>query len=475
MTISQDHEPTAEQAEIVVQARTTSDNLLLTAYAGCGKTTTLELLERHVKQKPILYLAFNKKIAEDATKRMASTTSVRTLNGMGHRIWDQGRNLKLDTKKSQAIFKEIIDASPKSAQGPMWDSYWAVIQGVALAKALGYIPEGIFPSARRLISSGPFHARLEEAPDDLTADLIDAVLSRSITAAYKGHIDFNDQVYMPALFGAVCPRFPLVAVDEVQDLNPVNHALLDKLAKGRLIGVGDDFQAIYQFRGAMQGGMDSLRGRFNMATLPLSTSFRCPRAVVESARWRVPNFNWIKDGGHVETLDRLDASTIDEDSAIICRNNAPLFKLALNLLSNGRSVSVAGSDIGPKIIGIMRRLGADDASQGTVLSAIDDWLAEREDRGSTTAHDIAECMRVFTMYGTTLNHAILHAEHLFAQSGTLRLMTGHKAKGLEFDTVYHLDPWLCRMDEEQDQNLRYVIQTRSLDTYYEVDSNQIQW
>lgn len=450
---------------------------MINSLAGCGKTSTLEMIERAVKTKPILYLCFNKKIADDASKRMLSTTTVRTFNSMGHRIWAQSlgsRNLTLDPRKSATILRELINETPKADQGPIWDSFWEVVHGVGLAKALGYVPEGKYPSAKRLISAGAFHSSLEESPDDLTADLIDAVLTRSIKEAYNGRIDYNDQVYMPAIFGGTFPRFPLVKVDEVQDLNPVNHALLDRLVKHRLIAVGDPWQSVYGFRGAVQSGMETLQGKFSCTPTDLSVSFRCPREVVLAARWRVPHFKWIKEGGHVEVLHHLNGADIPDSSAILCRNNAPLFKVGLNLLGIGRSVSVAGSDIGPKVIGIIRKLGDDSLPQASVVSAIDDWLAEKLARESTTAQDLADCMKVFASFGATLGQAISYAEHLFAQKGTIRLMTGHKAKGLEFETVYHLDPWLCK-DTEQDMNLRYVIQTRSLDTYYEINSRDIRW
>jgi hypothetical protein len=48
--------------------------------------------------------------------------------------------------------------------------------------------------------------------------LIDSVLTDSIRLAYEGQIDFDDQIYMPTLFGGTFPRFPLVMVDEAQDL-----------------------------------------------------------------------------------------------------------------------------------------------------------------------------------------------------------------------------------------------------------------
>lgn len=468
--------PTNEQLHILSLASGTSDNLLIDAYAGCGKTSTLEMIERAVKVKPLLYLVFNRRNADEATKRMLSTTTVRTFNSMGHRVWAQAQArkvMRLEPKKTQVIFKEIVDEVSQKDRGPLWDVYYEVKSGVDKAKALGYIPEGTYDHAKRLIGRDAFHRSLDEEPDELTADLIDAVLKRSIKSAYEGLIDFNDQIYMPALFGGTFPRFPLVKVDESQDLSAINHAMLERLVKGRIIAVGDPFQNIYGFRGAKSRGMSDLRSHYSMKPATLSVSFRCPQAIVENARWRVPNFQWVNRGGHVETLSDLSFNSIPDHAAILCRNNAPLFSLALRLLAQRRSVSVAGSEIGPKIVALMKRLGPDNFSQESSFSAIEDWRAEKLAKESTTANDLADCMKVFVGFGRTLGEAINYAETLFKARGSIRLLTGHKAKGLEFDHVIHINPYLLK-DTEQDMNLRYVIQTRSKDRYYEVDSAFIQ-
>lgn len=468
--------PTSEQVHIMDLARSTNDNLMLNALAGCGKTTTLELIEGVVKAKPLLYLCFNRRNAKEAEERMASTTSVRTFNGLGHRIWTSaiGKRPVPDSNKSRDILRAMINAAPKSVHGPMWDVFWDVIAGVAMAKALGYVPEGIYPNAKRLLTQGAFHAHLDERPDDLISDLIDAVLKTSIKQAYEGAIDFNDQVYMPTLFGGAFPRFPLIKVDEYQDLNPINHAMLDKLAKYRIIGVGDPWQNIYGFRGAKQYGMEEAKQKFKMTECDLSVSFRCPSEIVKHVHWRVPHFKWSKEGGHVECPDRFDSGSIPDNAAIICRNNAPLFRMALLLLSHKRSVNVAGSDVGPKVVGIMRKLGNEEMSQASVLSAVEDWRAEKLSKESASAHDIADCMKVFAGFGKTLGQALNYADHLFKQRGSIQLLTGHKSKGLEWDYVLHLDPWLCG-ESAQDQNLRYVISTRSRNALIEVDFNQIVW
>lgn len=467
--------PTEEQTHILSLANV-QDNLLINALAGTGKTSTLEMFERATKTKPVLYLVFNKRNAKEAETRMLSTTTVRTFNSLGHRIWAKatGKNLSLSPKKSQEILRGIINEVPKRDQGPIWDVFWDVVQGVGMAKALGYIPEGKYEHAKRLCTQGEFHASLDESPDDFVSDLIDAVLTKSIKLAYEGNIDYNDQIYMSALFGGTYPQFPLVMVDESQDLSPVNHAMLDKLGKGRLCAVGDPWQNIYGFRGAKSGGMGSIAERFSTTSCDLSISFRCPKAIVEHVHWRVPHFKWMKGGGHVEELKELPSADIGDGATILCRNNAPLFKCAMQLLSTGRSVQVVGSEIGPKLIGIMRKLCDENSSKETTIAAIDLWLEERSAKGSKTAKDLADCMKVFAEHGNDLGQAIHYAEHLFAQQGKIQLMTGHKSKGLEFDTVYHLDPWLLSEDE-QDLNLRYVISTRSKDRLFEIESRNIRW
>lgn len=468
--------PTDEQLAILDKVENTDDNLIINALAGTGKTTTLELIQEVIGPEPILYLCFNKRVAVEAEKKFPTTTAVRTFNSLGHRIWAKtnASKLTLNGKKTQEGLAEFIKASPKSAQGPLWDSYWDIVNGVAKAKAIGYVPEGKFPNARRLITQEEFHASLDEEPDDLVKELIDETLFASIQQAYKGYIDYNDQIYMPALFGGTYPDYPHIKVDETQDLNPTNHAMLDRLVKHRLMAVGDPWQSIYGFRGAMQGGMAALKEKFKMVECDLSTSFRCPQAVVEASRWRVPHFKWVKPGGHVEVLKKLPQVTIPDDAAIICRNNAPLFRLALHLLRSKRSVSVAGSDIGPKVIGIMKKLGSSDMSRESLVSCIQDWRAERMAKQSKTASDIADCMIVFASFGQTLGQAVSYAEHLFKQQGTIQLLTGHKAKGMEWDTVYHLDPWLIS-EHEQDLNLRYVITTRAKERLFEINSLDIEW
>jgi hypothetical protein len=461
--------PTDEQQEIISLAQA-KENLQIVAYAGTGKTATLRMLAEKLNG-PILYCAFNKRIIEEAEELKEFPGECRTLNSIGHRVWSKtipGR-VTIDVKKTYNIFKQVVKGHTKEDQRSLWDAYGEIAEAVGLAKATGYIPNGANKQGRRLVGDefwGTTNAR-----GLLQRSCVDEILALSIRAAYEGGCDFDDQLYMPTCFGGSFPRFPVVMVDEEQDLNTVNHEMVRKLTKsGRLISVGDPYQSIYGFRGAVQDGMAANRLRFRMENRTLSVSFRCPSEIVRNARWRVPEFKWNRSGGRVDTLQTLQLGAITDGAAIICRNNAPLFKLALNLLAVGRPCRVAGSDVGPKLVNTLKRLGDVSSNRSSVLSAISVWEESRPEGKS--ASDMADCMRIFAQESRTLAEALARAEFVLRQDGPITLITGHKAKGLEWETVYHLDPWLINSGEQED-NLRYVIQTRAKEAYLEIDSRSL--
>ena len=460
--------PTPEQVAVVDAAKQTSDNLLVSALAGAAKTSTLELVAKALFSVPTLSVAFNKKIQVEMEKRLPGNVTSKTLNGLGHGVWAQaiGRKINLNADKIAELIKLEIEKLDHRSRGEVWDEFGDILRTINMARSNGYVPDQ-FP-AQRLLASDEFYGALDEEPSPLLVDMVETVLDKSIKLAYSGEIDFADQLYMPTLFGGTWPRFPLIMVDEAQDLSPLNHKMLDHLVKSRLIAVGDPNQAIYGFRGAAAHSMSDLRERFKMRELPLSISFRCPRAVVELARVRAPNMQypeWAKPG-EVQHLDEWGPSTVPDGSAVLCRNNAPLFRAAFHFIRKGRGVKLVGTDIGPQLVRALKKLGDEGMSQIEVHSAINSWEAQKmkKSRSKQATKDRADCLRVFADNGQTLREAIIYAEQLFRANGPVQFMTGHKSKGLEFDNVFFLDEWLIgafNPDDEQEHNLRYVIQTRA--------------
>ena len=468
---------TPEQTSVIETVTQTSDNIIIRALAGAAKTSTLIRIAESLPKVSILCLAFNKRIAVEMQERLPPNCTAMTLNSLGHRVWADAISprLKVVTDKNYNLLNDELKKLPKGEQNIAYNEFSDILKIIDFGKSCGYIPTGQFKEAKALMNDAEFFRHLEEEPSRLVEDLVRAVTIKSIEMAKQGYIDFGDQILMPTLFPSMFPHYPLVMVDETQDLSALNHATLRKLAKKRLIAVGDENQSIYGFRGAHQNSMELLQETFSMKSKVLSVSFRCPIAVVKEAQWRAPHMQWPEwaKPGIVQNLFEWDADSIPEEAAIICRNNAPLFSMAIKLLKNGRLPRLIGNDIGAGLLKIMKKFGKTSLSFDEVMIAIAQWTEDtlKKTRSKNKVYDKAECMKIFARQGRTLGEAIVYAEHLFASQGPIQLMTGHKAKGLEFDTVFFLDHGLMNMEDGQDRNLKYVVQTRSKNELYYVESS----
>lgn len=472
---------TEEQTAIIEAALgSPRPNLLINALAGAAKTSTLRFLCKYMPVEPTLSLAFNKKIADTMAKVLPGHVRSATMNSVGHRVWAAltGKRLVVDTKKNYNIVKELVDNLPRRDKFEAYEIFGDIVKTLSRAKLAGYVPPDV-KGGKSILTEDEFFGGLEEAPDSWFIRLTNEALTTGIKQSYGGLIDFDDQIYMSTLFGGSFPTFPRVKVDEAQDLSPLNHAMLDRLVgpKCHLTAVGDPWQSIYAFRGADTTSMGRLRERFNMNEMTLSVSFRCPQAVVKNAHSRVPHMKWPAWAieGTVAELPSWAAADIPDGSAIICRNNAPLMSCALALLRAGRGVHLVGTDLGPQLVRALKKLGDENMKQEQVYAAIDLWEAEklRKSRSPAATSDKAECLRVFAGFGPTLGAAIAYCEHLFSAKGPIQLLSGHKAKGLEWDTTYHLDPqripspWAKEGEAlEQELNVRYVIETRAKKALY---------
>lgn len=479
------HTPTPEQLAIIEAARDTEDNLIISALAGAAKTSTLVMLSEAVPVRT-LCLAFNKKIADEMKTRLPPHCEAMTLNSLGHRIWSDvlGRRLQIEAGKVGDIIKELIDQiDDPDLKKAAWTAFSDLIKAVSFGKQCGYIPDGYAnadPRSKKyaaLMSDDEFQAHYENQLEDWEWDIVREASVRSLDLAWRGQCDYDDQILMPTIFPAPFPRYPLVLIDEAQDLSALNHATLRKLVVKRLIAVGDPCQAIYGFRGAHEESMELLEETFKMRKLILSISFRCPIRVIEHARWRAPHMQWPEwaKTGEVKHLGEWSVDDIPPDAAIICRNNAPLFSLAIKMLQRGRYAQLVGNDVGKGLLRAMMKFGKSDMKRKEVLEAIDKWEAEKKakSRNKGSIADRAECMRIFARQGKDLGDALAYAEHVFACQGPVKLMTGHKSKGLEFRNVFILDRELLG-DEGQERNLRYVMITRAQETLTYINSKDLE-
>lgn len=467
-----DFQPTEEQHAIVLASTETSDNLIVSALAGAAKTSTLVLIADALSDKRILCLAFNSKIAKEMQERLPPNCEARTLNSLGNGILRDliGRWPKVDGRKISQLVYEYVSAMPQGESKKLaFERLSEYSRTISMLKNNGYLPDGYsrpgLPKPKPLIGDESLVEFFEERPEDWEIDLVRSIYVESCDMAFAGDIDFDDQLLIPTLFAAPYPRPAVTMIDEAQDLSSLNHAMLKKLVgTRRLIAVGDECQAIYAFRGADSKSMRRLENEFSMKKLMLSISFRCPRLVVEHARWRAPHMKypeWAKDGS-VNYWHDWQVTELPENAAVLCRNNAPLFSLAIKMLKAGRYAQLVGTELTKNILKVMKKLGPASMPRDAVIDALDKQLAAKLEKSLDPGplRDRYECMKVFAREGETLSSALAFAEHIFnAQSPTL-LLTMHKAKGLEFDSVFILEKELLKK-EGQDRNLLYVAQTRA--------------
>lgn len=466
--------PTDEQLAIVDAAQNSEDNLLVSALAGAAKTSTLVLIAEALPETQILCLAFNKKIADEMTRRLPKNCVAKTLNGLGHSVWGDaiGRRLSINASKTYDLLSAEMDSLDPVTRKEVGDNFTDIMRTIDFGKACGWIPDSFSKppfTAKPLMSDDEFFGHIDEEYSKDVQDLIIGITIKSLNMAFSGECDFGDQILMPTVFHGAFPRYPLVLVDEAQDLSALNHAMLRKIVKKRVIAVGDPNQAIYGFRGAHEESMELLRREFSMRELMLTVSFRCPIKVVEAARWRAPYMKapeWAKEGS-VTTLTEWTPDDIPDQSAVICRNNAPLFSTAVKLLKAGRPAELYGNDIGKSLLKVMTKLGQSNMNLLDAQAALDRWHAEKKAKTKSTGWnalaDRVECIRIFLTHGKTLGDAMAYAQHLFNSRGPIKLMTVHKSKGLEFPHVLILDEDLIS-DKAQDPNVRYVAITRAQET-----------
>jgi superfamily I DNA/RNA helicase len=334
-------------------------------------------------------------------------------------------------------------------------------------------------------------ASLEERPAFIRA--VQAVLAA--TKANTKVIDFDDMVWLPAALDLKVPQYDFVLIDETQDLNAAQIALVLKAVKkapkkggggGRVVAVGDPRQAIYGFRGAADGAFDQVREALGATVLPLSVTYRCARAIVREAARYVQHLEAAPDAieGRVSDVEWAQMMrSAEPGDFILSRTNAPLLGICLNFLKEGRKASIQGRDIGTKLAGLIKRSGAQDVNK--MLSWVNDWsnnevkrLALR-DKDATAVLDQKECIEALCEGETQCWAVIQKIERLFAdgnEKSRITLSTTHKAKGMERDRVwllrgtYFLKTAKTEQQKLEETNLFYVALTRARETVFMVES-----
>ena len=86
--------PTKKQEEII-KALPNNKVLKINAFAGTGKTSTLQMLTNYYATKRFLYLAYNKSMELEAKKKFGRNVEVKTVHALAYKYVASFTNLNL--------------------------------------------------------------------------------------------------------------------------------------------------------------------------------------------------------------------------------------------------------------------------------------------------------------------------------------------------------------------------------------------
>ncbi len=500
--------PSPQQQAVVDFVANGRGSAFVEAVAGAGKTTTLcDALAG--ARGSVGFAAYNRKIADEIKAKtshmnLGNRVRVGTFHSFGLNAW---RYVHKDVKAGPEAAREKGDmthaklfGAVETAESKALRLFVPRLIGLAKQRALGlYGSIDDVSEYYRIIEHFDMMYDLEDealAPRGVELTIAGLKYHREIADSI---IDFDDMIYMPVVSGIRMWQNDMIFVDEAQDTNPARRALARKMLKpsGRAVFVGDRHQAIYGFTGADNDAVEQIIRDFSCVSLPMTTTYRCPKNVVAKAQEVVSHIQAHDSApdGTVSSMmyDSLIAplteglqpdyhfSGLLASDAVLCRKTKPLVDMAFGLIRQGVACHVEGRDIGAGLIKLIDRF----KSARTLHSMLDRMRAYGEqqaqkltakgreaqaenllDRVATVAAITDKCgsvdelkQRITSMFEDSENE----------RKPTLTLSTVHKAKGREWPRVFVLGanawmpgPW-ARQDWEQvqERNLMYVAYTRA--------------
>ena len=283
------------------------------AGAGTGKTATLTrrtcyMLYTGIPATQLLLVTFTNKgageiverlqvmIGEDAQHIAAGTFHSlifrHILKANADHPYLLGTNLNmaectiLDESEAETLFREAIKSLDEQSQEVIDEHGFekAIQIEMAAARAKGHTPE-IY--AREKIGYGD--------PNDVLFRLtVDVWNHYSALCRAANGIDFDDIMVTalalmkkdPTIGQALSQKFRYIMLDEYQDTNPVQDAIIDDIAKHHrnIFMVGDEKQSIYGFRGSDVSIIRSIPKRYPEAKIiELKFNYRSTEPILEAA------------------------------------------------------------------------------------------------------------------------------------------------------------------------------------------------
>jgi len=463
----------------------TGNNLVVSAGAGTGKTFTAKQLFKQArsKEQSCIYLAFNREIRDAVAPSLPRGVACMTYHSHGYQaVKDAFGGAQLNQNK-------VIDFLKDEPQ--LKYIKYKIAKIVSLCKSGGIVG----PDDKTLVQIAfdrdiAFEDR-EGRPQIKQMELAFEWVRRSIQYSIDNPVtvDFDDMLFIPWALTLPMRQYDLVVIDELQDTNYIQMELAkwSSVAEyGNIIGIGDRHQAIYAFRGAGAESVDEFIAGTAAGELPLSLSYRCPKAVGRLVNKKFPYipFEVLPDAPEGVVADMPETAALrnmQQGDLVLCRVNADLVQAAFDLLRMGKPAIIKGRDIGKGLVSKIKQSEAYTTKEFIVW--LEEWRKREVEKAIVLENearlqnitDTFETLKIIAE-GTSFTAEIeARCSKLFDDrtGRCIVLSTVHRAKGLEAERVFILRPDLMPhpaaqkpVDVEQERNIEYVAITRTKNELY---------
>jgi len=447
--------PTDEQVDIINQAIAGS-NIGIQAYAGAAKTSTLLMVAEEVV-KPTLMICFNKSIADEAGKKFPPHVTCQTINSLAWRVIVKSSNSKFGKKLGSSFKLDEIDLPyvvTKETEDKAIEDRLVVRDLVTGWCNSRYTPIYTYLGIILTDEGYIYYA-------DMVKKFWDKVSNQDNPTT------MTHDVYLK-LFQLSKPVLPfdLIMLDEFQDTNPVSLDIFLSQSDydTQLICVGDKWQSIYAFRGAVDSFKLLKEERQDFLNLRLSTSFRFGANIADIAN------DLLYIGGDDGKLIGGRASKESKNP----KTTAYLYRNNLNTL--GKLLEFAELDQKVNFIGDLKDLWS-KAYHVTALLADKSVKFPNKDLSSyrtkkdllAAANRIVDIKTLLGLVsyinanGGVYNFSKKITDNIDSDS-EITISTIHKSKGLEWDIVYLGDD--CYTPKRDDTDCDTLLDGQCLELVY---------
>lgn len=481
------------QKKIFETYNTTKQNILISAGPGSGKSFVLRKLAKDTPPyKRSIFLSFNKSIAEENKTHLPNHITSSTLHALGYRcLFDlvPGARFQLNEIKTFIISRKNLKFPENRFRNEkVKNKYLFELARVYDCYRLNL--QSNLDNFEELCSR--FDIDLSENMKEDFDKLLKVMREddQKILNGESNMIDFTDMLWLTSYFdSSAFPKYDVVFIDEVQDLNPLQKSLFEKIQRertGRFVAVGDRKQTIYAFSNASLEFFNSLSRLPNTVELPLDISYRCGHNIIEASNIIFPDTPMKAFEENIEGVVRTGTyDEIQNGDFVLCRNNKPLVEMFIQLLKKDKNVSIYGKDYGESLFRLIEECEdkLDSITRENLYNKLlktKEILEERGIKNPTSQPDyfnllekiliLEDLQKEFLSYSRVREVISKYfvGESNWDREKGITLMTIHKSKGLEADRVFCLQenlipsPYCVSSDLlYAEKCLYYVMMTRA--------------